>query len=56
LPHEYNILEKAGSSLGKNHSEETRQKISDAILQLLIILLAKQQEPAQLRFRAGPNI
>jgi group I intron endonuclease len=30
LNHEYNILEKAGSSLGKKHSEETKIKMSDA--------------------------
>jgi len=29
--HEYNILEKAGSPLGRNHSEETKQKISDSM-------------------------
>jgi group I intron endonuclease len=28
--HEYNILEKAGSPLGRNHSEKTKTKISDA--------------------------
>ena len=26
LPHEYNILQKAGSSLGHNHSDETKNK------------------------------
>jgi hypothetical protein len=30
LEHEYNILEKAGSSLGYRHLEETKTKISDA--------------------------
>jgi len=29
LPHEYNILEKAGSSLGHNLSDDTKKKISD---------------------------
>jgi group I intron endonuclease len=28
--HEYNILDKAGSRLGSNHSGETRKKISEA--------------------------
>ena len=28
--HEYNILDEAGSSLGRKHSDETKQKISDA--------------------------
>ena len=32
LPHEYNILPKAGSSLGSKHSEESKQKISDAMV------------------------
>jgi group I intron endonuclease len=31
LPHEYNILPKAGSRLGHNHSDETKTKISDAM-------------------------
>jgi transcription initiation factor IIF auxiliary subunit len=30
LEHEYNILPIAGSSLGQNHSEETKAKISEA--------------------------
>ena len=30
LPHEYNILPKAGSRLGHKHSDETKLKISDA--------------------------
>jgi group I intron endonuclease len=30
FPHEYNILPKAGSSLGSKHSEESKQKISEA--------------------------
>ena len=30
LPHEYNILPKAGSSLGHNLSDDTKKKISDA--------------------------
>ena len=30
LNHEYNILEKAGSSLGNIYLEESRQKMSDA--------------------------
>ena len=30
LPHEYNILPKAGSRLGHNHSDETKKIISDA--------------------------
>ena len=29
LPHEYNILEKAGSPLGRKHSDKTKTKISD---------------------------
>jgi group I intron endonuclease len=29
--HEYNICTKAGSSLGRKHSDKTKQKISDAI-------------------------
>jgi len=29
--HEYNILEKAGSRLGRKHYEETKTKISDAL-------------------------
>jgi hypothetical protein len=32
FPHEYNILPKAGSSLGYKHSEESKQKISDAMV------------------------
>lgn len=32
LSHEYNILPKAGSSLGSKHSEESKQKISDAMI------------------------
>src|SRR5205085_3448027 len=32
LPHEYNILEKAGSRLGHNHSDEIKQIISDAMI------------------------
>jgi len=32
FPHEYNILEKAGSRLGHNHSDETKQIISDAMV------------------------
>ena len=31
LPHEYNILPKAGSSLGRKHSDKTKTKISDAL-------------------------
>jgi group I intron endonuclease len=31
LQHEYNILEKAGSSFGRKHSDDTKKKISDAI-------------------------
>jgi len=31
LPHEYNILEKAGSWLGHKHSDDTKTKISDAL-------------------------
>ena len=31
LKHEYNILPKAGSSLGHKHSDETKTKISDAL-------------------------
>ena len=30
LPHEYNILQKAGSWLGHNHSDDTKQIMSDA--------------------------
>jgi len=30
LPHEYNILEKAGSRIGSKHSDDTKTKISDA--------------------------
>jgi len=30
--HEYNILPKAGSSLGRKHSDETKQIISDAMV------------------------
>jgi group I intron endonuclease len=30
LPHEYNILEKAGSRLGRKHSEKTKKIMSDA--------------------------
>jgi len=30
LPHEYNILEKAGSWLGHKHSDDAKTKISDA--------------------------
>jgi group I intron endonuclease len=30
LAHEYNILPTAGSSLGQNHSESTKQKMSEA--------------------------
>jgi hypothetical protein len=29
--HEYNILEKAGSSIGRKHSDKTKTKISDAL-------------------------
>ena len=29
--HEYNILPKAGSSIGRKHSDKTKTKISDAI-------------------------
>ena len=32
LPHEYNILETAGSLLGHRHSEEARKKMSEARL------------------------
>jgi len=28
--HEYNILEKAGSSIGRKHSDKTKQILSDA--------------------------
>ena len=31
LPHEYNILPKAGSRLGSKHSDETKKIISDAL-------------------------
>jgi group I intron endonuclease len=31
LPHEYNILPKAGSSLGHKHFDETKTKISDSL-------------------------
>ena len=31
LPHEYNILPKAGSSLGHKHSDKTKTKISGAM-------------------------
>ena len=30
LPHEYNILEKAGSSLGRKHSDATKEILSEA--------------------------
>ena len=30
--HEYNILEKAGSSIGRKHSDKTKTKISDAMV------------------------
>jgi hypothetical protein len=45
LPHEYNILEKAGSSLGRKHSDKTRSKISDT---------AKKSENSG-RFQKGEN-
>jgi len=31
LPHEYNILPKAGSRLGHNHSDKTKKQISDSM-------------------------
>lgn len=45
LPHEYNILQKAGSWLGHNHSDDAKTKISDAH--------KKIDHPG--RFKAGHN-
>jgi group I intron endonuclease len=45
LPHEYNILEKAGSRLGSKHSDDTKQIMSDAA--------KKIDHPG--RFKTGEN-
>jgi len=43
LPHEYNILPKAGSSLGYKHSGEAKTKISDAASFFVFLRVEKKK-------------